>query len=132
MTIATRAPVIMPSMATPNRMSNQPTIRPPGEVTNAGVALAEDGGDPPVERVEDRLERPGLLEQRDEDRRDRGRSDDALGEGQEEAPVELTADPPDVPRDAADQRCREDGQARGSGASRRSCHTAGRCRQPGP
>ena len=33
MTIATRAPVIMPSMATPNRISNQPTTRPPGEVT---------------------------------------------------------------------------------------------------
>ena len=35
MTIATRAPVIMPSMATPNRMSNQPMIRPAGEVTKA-------------------------------------------------------------------------------------------------
>ena len=35
MTIATRAPVIMPSMATPNRMSNQPMIRPAGDVTNA-------------------------------------------------------------------------------------------------
>ena len=35
MTMATRAPVIMPSMATPNRMSNQPMIRPAGEVANA-------------------------------------------------------------------------------------------------
>ena len=35
MTIATRAPVIMPSMATPKRISNQPTTRPPGEVTNS-------------------------------------------------------------------------------------------------
>ena len=35
MTIATRAPVIMPSMATPKRISNQLTIRPPGEVTKA-------------------------------------------------------------------------------------------------
>ena len=35
MTIATRAPVIMPSMATPNRISNQPMIRPPVDVTNA-------------------------------------------------------------------------------------------------
>ena len=35
MTIATRAPVIMPSMATPKRISNQLTTRPPGEVTNA-------------------------------------------------------------------------------------------------
>ena len=39
MTIATRAPVIIPSMATPNRISNQLTIRPPGEVTKVGVAL---------------------------------------------------------------------------------------------
>ena len=35
MTIATRAPVIMPSMATPNRISNQLTMRPAVEVTNA-------------------------------------------------------------------------------------------------
>ena len=35
MTMATRAPVIMPSMATPKRISNQLTTRPPGEVTNA-------------------------------------------------------------------------------------------------
>ena len=35
MTIATRAPVIIPSMATPNRISNQLMSRPPGEVTNA-------------------------------------------------------------------------------------------------
>ena len=34
MTIATRAPVIMPSMATPNRISNHPMTRPPGDVTN--------------------------------------------------------------------------------------------------
>ena len=33
MTIATSAPVIIPSMATPNRISNQPTTRPPGDVT---------------------------------------------------------------------------------------------------
>ncbi len=35
MTIATSAPVIVPSMATPNRMSNHPMSRPPGDVTNA-------------------------------------------------------------------------------------------------
>ena len=35
MTIATSAPVIMPSMATPNRMRNQPMSRPAGDVTNA-------------------------------------------------------------------------------------------------
>ena len=35
MTIATRAPVIMPSMATPKRISNQPMIRPAGDDTNA-------------------------------------------------------------------------------------------------
>ena len=58
MTIATRAPVIMPSMATPKRISNQLTIRPPGEVTNAESPWPEDGGDPPVERVEERFERP--------------------------------------------------------------------------
>ena len=27
----------MPSMATPNRMSNQPTTRPPGDVTNPAL-----------------------------------------------------------------------------------------------
>ena len=74
MTIATRAPVIMPSMATPNRMSNQPTIRPAGRRHERRVALAQDRGDPPVERVEDGLERPRLLEQRDEDARRRGRT----------------------------------------------------------
>ena len=36
MTNATSAPVIIPSMATPNRISSQPTIRPPGEVTKPG------------------------------------------------------------------------------------------------
>ena len=35
MTMATRAPVIIPSMATPNRISSQLTMRPPGEVTKA-------------------------------------------------------------------------------------------------
>ena len=37
MTIATSAPVIIPSMATPNRISNQPTTRPPGEVTKSAL-----------------------------------------------------------------------------------------------
>ena len=37
MTSATSAPVIMPSMATPNRISNQPTTRPPGEVTKSAL-----------------------------------------------------------------------------------------------
>ena len=110
MTIATRAPVIMPSMATPNRMSNHPTTRPPGDVTNAGVALAQHRRDPPVERVEDRLERPRLLEQRDDDRGDDDECDDPLGEGQEEPSVELTADATDVPGDAADQGGRQDGK----------------------
>ena len=35
MTIATSAPVIIPSIATPNRISNQPIARPAGDVTNA-------------------------------------------------------------------------------------------------
>ena len=34
MTNATRAPVIVPSSATPKRMSSQLTIQPPGEVMN--------------------------------------------------------------------------------------------------
>lgn len=33
MTMATIVPVIIPSIATPNRMSNQPMNRPAGEVT---------------------------------------------------------------------------------------------------
>ena len=110
MTIATRAPVIMPSMATPNRISNQPMIAPAGRRDEGRVALAEHGRDPPVERVEDRLERPRLLDERDEHRGDEHERDDALGEREEEPPVELTADAPDVPRDAADERRDEDRQ----------------------
>ena len=34
MTNATRAPVIVPSSATPKRMSSQLTTQPPGEVMN--------------------------------------------------------------------------------------------------
>ena len=37
MTMATSAPVIIPSIATPNRISNQPTTRPPGEVTKSAL-----------------------------------------------------------------------------------------------
>ena len=35
MSIATSAPVMSPSIATPNRISSHPTARPPGEVTNS-------------------------------------------------------------------------------------------------
>ena len=45
-------------------------------------------------------------------------ADDALGEGQEEAPVELTGDPLDVPADAPDER-RGERQAQARAAHRR-------------
>ena len=70
MTIATRAPVIMPSMATPNRISNQLDDAAGGRRDERRVALAEHRRDPPVERIEDRLERPRLLDQGDQDRGD--------------------------------------------------------------
>ena len=41
MTMATRAPVIVASSATPKRMSSQFTIRPPGEADEGGIADAE-------------------------------------------------------------------------------------------
>ncbi len=95
------------------------------------VALAEDRGDPPIERVEDRSEGPGLLEQRDQDRGDRDECDDALGQRQEEATVELAADASDVPRHAADEGR---GQQRHGQATHRprSCHTIGVRRQRSP
>ena len=49
----------------------QPADHPPARRGHeVGVALTEDRGDPPVERVEQRLERLRLLEQGDQDRRD--------------------------------------------------------------
>ena len=86
---------------------------PTGRGDEGGVALTQHRRDPPVERIEDRLERPRLLDQRDEDRRDEDEPDDALGEREEEAAVELTGYAPDVPGHAADDRRDErEGQGR--------------------
>lgn len=104
MTIATSAPVISPSIATPNRMSSQAMILPAVEVTKAEIALTEDGRDPPVERVEERFERPGLLDRRDQQRGQQDEGGHPLREGEEEPAIHLPADPLDVPRHAPDER----------------------------
>ena len=117
MTIATRAPVIMPSMATPNRMSNQPMIRPAGDVTNAESPWPSTVAMPQLNESNTFSNVHGPLEHGDEDGRDDDEADDALGEGQEEAPVELTGDPLDVPADAADERRGERQAQRSDGAS---------------
>ena len=89
----------------------QPADDAPGGRRDEGrVALAEDRRDPPVERIEDRLERPRLLEQGDQERGDEDDADDALGERQEEPSIELAGDAPDVPGDAPDDRRGEHGQ----------------------
>ena len=123
MTIATRAPVIMPSMATPNRISNQLTTRPPGEVTNAESPAPRTVAIPQLNESNERLDLERLLEDRDQDRRDRDDDDDALGQRDEEPAVELTADAPQVPGDPPDDRAGSDRERdRRSSASTRSCH----------
>ena len=73
MTSATSAPVIVPMIATPNRLKNQPTTQPTGRRHVRRVALAEDRLDPPVDRVAERLERQRLLDERDQRPRRSGR-----------------------------------------------------------
>ena len=109
MTMATRAPVIIPSMATPNRISSQLTMRPPGEVTKAEspaprtVAipqLNESNSDPGTSAAfSSSVISTAAISDHD---------DDPLGQRQEEAPVELAADAPQVPRHPADDRAGQD------------------------
>ena len=73
MTIATRAPVIMPSMATPNRISNQPTTRPPGEVTNSASPAPSTVAIPQLNESNSDSNGQRLLEDGDEHRRDQRR-----------------------------------------------------------
>ena len=60
MTIATRAPVIMPSMATPKRISNQLTTRPPGDVTNAESPAPRTVAIPQLNESNERLDFSGF------------------------------------------------------------------------
>ena len=71
MTNATRAPVIVPSIATPKRMSSQLTIQPPGEVMNDESPWPKIVVMAPVERRPEGVDGPRLLEQRDGEGRDR-------------------------------------------------------------
>ena len=107
MTNATSAPVIIPSMATPNRISNQLMTRPPGEVTNAASPWPRTVAIPQLNESKIDSSVHGFSSSVISDGGDRHEHHDPLGQRQEEAPVELAAHATDVPRDAADQRAGE-------------------------
>ena len=86
--------------------------QPAGALDERRVALAEDGGDAPVERRAERLERPRLLDQGDEQGGDRHQDDDPARQGQHEPAVEPAPDAFGMPRHAPHQRHVEQRQQR--------------------
>ena len=116
MTMATRAPVIIPSMATPNRISSQLTIRPPGDVTKAESPAPRTVAIPQLnESNSDWNVRVGFSSRVISTAAISDHEDDPLGQREEEPAVELTADATQVPRHAPDDRAGEDrGERHGS------------------
>ena len=82
---------------------------PAGRSDEARLALTEDRGEAPVERIPERADGDRPLEERDEDRGDRHHGHDPLEQREEEPSIELTAEAFYMPRDAPDDRAREQG-----------------------